>query len=325
MKDRRKAFLYAFGIAVAAFFALPGIAQVVGPTAPPRLPGASSQPGFRPIQIDVEMVLVNVSVTDPQDRQVTGLQKDNFRLFENDVEQEILTFSHEDAPISIGLLFDMSTSMIDKIDKARQAALQILKTANPRDEFFLVSFADRAELTGRFTSHLEELQERMMATRPNGHTALLDAISLGLREIRGARYRKRALLIISDGGDNHSRYHESRIRSDLREADCQLYAMGIYDEGDMKRTPEERKGPALLSELAEITGGRAFRVSSVDELPDVAAKISLELRDQYVLGYKPAGSRRDGAWRKIKVKVAPPASSKPLHVYARNGYYGPSD
>lgn len=324
MKDRRKAVLYAAGIAVLAFLAQPGMAQVVGPTAPPKF-GAPSQPGFKPIQIDVEMVLVNVSVTDTQDRQVTGLKKGDFRLFENDVEQEILTFSHEDAPISIGLLFDMSTSMIDKIDKARQAALQILKTANPRDEFFLISFADRAELTRGFTSRLEELQESMMATRPNGHTALLDAINLGMREMKGARYRKRALLVISDGGDNHSRYHESRVRNDLRESDCQLYAMGIYDEQDMKRTAEERKGPALLSELAEITGGRAFRVSSVDELPDVAAKISLELRDQYVLGYKPGGGRHDGSWRRIKVKVAPPANSELRHVYARNGYYSPSD
>jgi Ca-activated chloride channel family protein len=322
---RRKAFLFAFGTVVIAFFTLPGIAQVVGPTVPPKFPGAPTQASARPIQIDVEMVLVNVTVTDPEDHRVTGLQKGNFRLFENDVEQEILTFSHDDTPISIGLLFDMSGSMADKLDKARQAALQLLKTANPQDEFFLVSFSDRAELTSGFTSNLEELQSRMMSTKPQGHTALLDAIYLGIRQMKNARYRKRALLVISDGGDNHSRYHEARIRNDLREADCQLYAMGIFDDHDMKRTPEERKGPTLLSELAEIAGGRAFRVSSLDELPDVAAKISMELRDQYVLGYKPGSARHDGAWRSIKVKVAPPANLPPLHVYARNGYYSPSD
>ena len=283
-----------------------------------------SRPLVRPIQIDVEMVLVNVTVTDFEDRLVLGLHKDNFRLFENEVEQEILTFSQEDSPMSIGLLFDLSTSMIDKIDKARQAALQILKTANPADEFFLVSFSDHAELTSGFTSDLQELQSRMLATVPKGHTALLDAIYMGTQEMKNARYRRRALLVISDGGDNHSRYHEARIRSELKEADCQLYAMGIYDDEDMKRTPEERKGPALLSDLADITGGRAFRVSSADELPEVAAKINMELRDQYVLGYKPIG-HHDGAWRGIKVKVDASAGQAPIHVYNRNGYYSRID
>ena len=146
--------------------------------------------------------------------------------------------------------------MIDKIDKARQAALQILKTANPADEFFLVSFSDHAELTSGFTSDLQELQSRMLLTVPKGHTALLDAIHMGTEEMKNARYRRRALLVISDGGDGRRRYHESRIRSELKEADCQLYAMGIYNDADMKRTPEERKGPALLSDLADITGGR---------------------------------------------------------------------
>jgi Ca-activated chloride channel family protein len=322
---RRKAFLFAFGMAAIATLALPGIAQVVGPTVPPKFSGDPSRTSAKPIRIDVEMVLVNVTVTDSEDRRVMGLQKDNFRLYENDIEQEILTFSHDDTPISIGLLFDMSGSMVDKLDKARQAALQLLKTANPQDEFFLVSFNDRAELTSGFTSNIQELQMRMMSTKPQGHTALLDAIYLGIRQMKSARYRKRALLVISDGGDNHSRYHEARIRNDLREADCQLYAMGIFDDRDMKRTPEERKGPALLSELAGIAGGRAFRVSSLDELPDVAARISMELRDQYVLGYKPGSVHHDGAWRSIKVTVAPPASLPPLHVYARNGYYSRSD
>jgi Ca-activated chloride channel family protein len=324
MTQRSKRFFVFVSTAAVAFLTLPGIAQVVGPAAPPRYPGDPSQKSGKPIQIDVEMVLVNVTVTDPQDRLVMGLEKNNFRLYENGAEQEILTFSNEDQPISIGLLFDMSGSMADKLDKAREAALQILKTANPKDEFFLISFNDRAELTSDFTSDLADLQRRMMATKTRGRTALLDAIFLGMKEMKNARYRKRALLVVSDGGDNHSRYHEPRIRSDLREADCQLYAMGIFDDQDMKRTSEERKGPALLSELAEITGGHAFAVSTVDQLPDVAAKISMELRDRYVLGFKPSGAR-DGAWRALKVKVAPPPSVPPVHVYARNGYYSPSD
>jgi len=315
--ERGSSFLLALGALAIALVTLPCRAQIVGPATP-------SRPLVRPIQVDVEMVLVNVTVTDFEDRLVLGLSKDNFRLFENEVEQEVLTFSQEDSPMSIGLLFDLSTSMIDKIDKARQAALQMLKTANPADEFFLVSFSDHAELTSGFTSDLQELQSRMLATVPKGHTALLDAIHMGTQEMKNARYRRRALVVISDGGDNHSRYHEARIRSELKEADCQLYAMGLYDDEDMKRTPEERKGPALLSDLADLTGGRAFRVSKVEELPEVAAKINMELRDQYVLGYKPTG-HHDGAWRNLKVKVDSSASQPPIHVYNRNGYYSRID
>jgi Ca-activated chloride channel family protein len=324
----RRAFLIrlslaAMGLAVMAFWPLPAPAQITGPTAPGRSSDPHTQSAVRPIQIDVEMVLVDVTVADLDDRLVLGLQKKNFQLFENGAEQEILTFSQEEEPMSLGLLFDLSSSMADKIDESRRAALQMLKTANPEDEFFLVSFSDHAELTSGFTSDLNEVQSRMLGTIPKGHTALMDAIDLGLKEMRKARYRKRALIIISDGGDNHSRNHEARIRSELKEADSQVYAIGIYNDEDMKRSAEERKGPALLAELAELTGGRAFRVSGVDELPKVAAKINTELRSQYVLGYKPNGPH-DGAWRNIKVKVtASPAT--PLRVSARSGYYSRID
>jgi len=324
MPQRNKAFLPSFALIAAAFLAAPSIAQVAGPLTPSSAPRDHSQPFDKPIQVDVEMVLTSVRVTDFQDRPLPGLQKEDFRIFENDIEQEILTFSHEDAPVSIGLLFDMSNSMSNKVDKVRRAALQILESANPQDEFFLVSFGNRAELTSGFTSNIRELQERMMSVKPRGRTALLDAIFLGMAEMKNARNRNRALVVISDGGDNHSRNHEARIRGDLMEADCQLYAMGIFDEEDMKRTSEERNGPTLLSGFAELTGGRVFWVSGLTELPDVADKIGLELRDRYVLGYKP-GSLHNGAWRTIKVKVASPAGLPPLRVFARSGYYAPSD
>ena len=323
MAQRSRAFLPFFALIAAASFAAPILAQVAGPVAPGSLPTDHPQPFDKPIQVDVEMVLVNVTVTDLQDRPVMGLQKDHFQIFENGVEQEVLTFSHEDAPISIGLLFDMSASMADKVDKARRAALQILKTANPQDDFFLVSFGNRAELTSAFTSNIDDLQKQMMSVTPKGRTALLDAISLGIGQMKNARNRKRALVVISDGGDNHSRNDETRIRSALKEADCQLYAMGIFDDRDMKRTREERKGPTLLSEFAELTGGRVFPVSNLDELSDVAAKISMDLRDR-VLGYKP-GSSHDGAWRTIKIKVAASASLPPLRVVAKGGYYAARD
>ena len=181
------------------------------------------------LHTDVDVALVNVTVTDPYNRLVTGLEPDNFRVFEDNTEQEVVTFSSEDVPISIGVIFDLSGSMSNKIAKAREAAIQFFKTANPADEFFLVSFNERAELTSAFTNSVEDLQSRMMMTSPKGRTALLDAIYLGLSQMRGAHNAKRALLILSDGGDNHSRYNESDIKRLVKEADTQLYAIGIFD------------------------------------------------------------------------------------------------
>lgn len=309
-------------------FALPATGQQTAP------PGSNNQPNHssadqprRPgnaIRVDVELVQVNVTVTDPFSRLVTGLEQENFRVYEDSVEQEVVHFSSEDVPISIGVIFDLSGSMANKVDKARLAAVQFFKTANPQDEFFLVSFNDRAQLISKFTNSVEELQTRLMYTRAHGRTALLDAIYLGLSQMRGAHNAKRALLIISDGGDNHSRYNENDIKNFVKESDVQLYAMGIYDPiGYRNRTPEELNGPSLLSEVTEMTGGRVFPVENLNDLPDVAAKIGMELRNQYVLGYKPSNRQRDSKWRKIKVKLRPPKGLPPLSVYAKTGYYAP--
>ena len=287
-------------------------------------PGKAFKPGGT-LHVDVEVALVNVTVTDPYNRLVTGLDPDNFRVYEDNVEQEIVTFSAEDVPISFGVVFDFSGSMSNKVGKAREAALQFFKTANPQDEFFLVSFNERAELTSAFTNSVEDLQSRLMLTSPKGRTALLDAIYLGLSEMRGAHNAKRALLILSDGGDNHSRYNENDIKRLVREADTQLYAIGIFDPlGSRNRTPEELKGPSLLSEVTEMTGGRVFAVERLEDLPDIATKIGMELRNQYVLGYRPSNKAHDARWRKIKIKLRAPRGLPPLTVFAKTGYYAPS-
>jgi Ca-activated chloride channel homolog len=287
-------------------------------------PGQVLKPG-QTLHLDVDLALVNVTVTDPYNRLVTGLEMDNFRVFEDNVEQEIVSFSSEDVPISIGVIFDFSGSMANKVGKAREAALQFFKTANPQDEFFLVSFNERAELTSTFTNSVEDLQSSLMLTAARGRTALLDAIYLGLSEMRGAHNAKRALLILSDGGDNHSRYNESDIKRLVKEADTQLYAIGIFDPlGYRNRTPEELNGPSLLTEITEMTGGRVFSVEKLDDLPDIASKISMELRNQYVLGYRPSNKAHDARWRKIKIKLRVPKGLPPLNVYARTGYYAPS-
>jgi Ca-activated chloride channel family protein len=300
-------------------------AQSQGPVKPSKPETTTEKKPGQGIQVDVNLALVNVTVTDPLNRLVTGLEKEHFRVYEDGIEQEIVTLSSEDVPVSIGLVFDMSGSMSDKVDKARQAAVQFMRTANPLDQFFLVSFNDRAELTSGFTNSVEELQTRMMFTASRGRTALLDAVYLGLSQMRGAHNAKRALLIISDGGDNHSRYNENDVKNFLKEADCQLYAIGIYDPiGIRSRTSEELNGPSLLSEMTEMTGGRVFPVANIGELPDIAAKIGMELRNQYVLGYKPSNAQHNGVWRKIKVKLKPPKGLPPLSVFAKTGYYAPN-
>jgi len=289
--------------------------------------GVSVDPSLKthtkPIRKDVDLVLVPVTVTDPMNRLVTGLEKDNFSLTDSGQLQEIRHFSSEDAPVSLGVIFDVSGSMSNKIDKSRDAVVEFFRTANPEDEFFLVTFSDKPEVLADFTTSVEDIQDKLVYAVPKGRTALLDAIYLGMSRMRKAKHQKKALLIISDGGDNHSRYTEGEIKSMVKEADVQIYAIGLYDR-DFK-TPEEREGPQLLAEMTDVTGGRSFAIGSPNELADVATKIGIELRNQYVLGYRPTNPARDGKWRKIKVKLNPPKGLPPLHVYAKTGYYAPTE
>ncbi len=277
----------------------------------------------KPLKVDVSLVLVPVTITDPMNRLVTGLDKDNFQVFEGKDQQDIRHFSSEDAPVSIGVIFDMSGSMVSKIERAREAVIEFFKTANPLDEFFMVAFADKPEEVSDFTSSVEDIQGKLVYTVPKGRTALLDAIYLGVSKMRQAKYQKKALLIISDGGDNHSRYTENEIKSQVKEADVLIYAIGIYDH--YMATPEEALGPSLLGEIAELTGGRSFTIDNPNDLADVATKIGIELRNQYVIGYRPKNPGHDGKWRKIKVKLIPPKGLPPLKVYAKTGYYAPSE
>jgi Ca-activated chloride channel family protein len=292
---------------------------------PPKEP--EGDPALRthtkPLRVDVSLVLVPVTITDPMNRLVTGLDRDNFNLFEGKDRQEIKTFSSEDAPLSLGVIFDMSGSMSSKIERAREAVIEFFKTANPQDEFFMITFADKPEEISDFTSSVDDIQGKLVYTIPKGRTALLDAIYLGVSKMRQAKYPKKALLIISDGGDNHSRYTEGEIRSMVKEADILIYAIGLYDHNFS--TEEERLGPSLLSEVTELTGGRAFTIDNPNDLSDVSTKIGIELRNQYVLGYRPKNPVRDGKWRKIKVKLNPPKGLPPLRVYAKTGYYAPTE
>lgn len=274
------------------------------------------------LRIDTTEVRIPVTVTHQvTGKVVTGLEIINFELFEDKVKQELLSLTAEDAPVSVGVVFDASGSMGSKLSKSRQAVAQFVRTANPQDEFFLVQFNDKPALTVPFTSEPEEIQNRLAFVQSKGATALLDGVYMAMNEMKKARNARKAILIISDGGDNSSRYTESEVKNAVREADVQIYAIGIFEPG-MGGTTEERMGPGLLGELTEQTGGRHFAIQNLGELPDVAEKIGLELRNEYVLGYRPKNDARDGKYRKVEVKLVKVDKLK-LKSRARGGYYAP--
>lgn len=285
-------------------------------TVPPEFSDKSA------LRVDVDLVLVPVTITDAKNRPVTGLQRHDFSLFEGDQPQQIRYFSTEDAPISVGVILDLSKSMTSKIDAAREALGEFFKSANPEDDYFVVTFADCPHLLADATRSIGTIQAKLASAIPAGHTALLDAIYLGLAKMRSARYRRRALLIISDGGDNRSRYRAKEIKSLVQEADVQIYAIGLFDT--VFKTPEEWAGKRLLTGITEATGGRTITIDNARQLPRAAATISTELRNQYLIGYRPADGTHDGRWRKIKVRLAHPAGDSPWQVYAKRGYLGPA-
>ncbi len=261
------------------------------------------------LKVDVDLVMVNVTVTGPNNEIITDLTQEHFQLFEDKIQQEIRYFSTDTAPLSLGIVFDMSHSMQNKIDLARQAAVTFLENGTPEDEYFLVEFAGRANLAEDFTSDISRLRNRLAFTPASGTTALYDAVYLGLSKLKSGQNPKRALLLITDGEDNHSRYSRSDIREFVRESDAQIYVIDL--------------GRALIGHLAEMTGGRSYR-GSVEDLQDICEKIAQELKSQYVLGYESTNTNRDGDWRDVRVRITPPRGMPKLNLRAKNGYYAPA-
>lgn len=277
------------------------------------------------IRVNTTLVVIPVTVTDSLNRFVLGLDRQDFRVFEDGTEQKVTQFANEDAPLSIGLLVDTSGSMGDKIGTSRQAVAQFLKTMNAHDEDFLIKFGDRAELATGFTEHADEIQSKLDSVEPQGLTALLDAVYLGLREMKSAKNPRKALLIVSDGGDNNSRYTEKQIENLVREADVQIYSMGVFGPLPyLGISGAELSGPHLLSELSEQTGGRSFAAANDSALPSIATRIGIELRNQYVLAYSPTNQNRDGKYRKVQVKLHEPQGLPALKSRWRLGYYAPA-
>jgi Ca-activated chloride channel family protein len=274
------------------------------------------------IRVDVNLVLIPATVTDPMNRLVTGLEKENFEVYDNNIGQVIKSFSTQDAPVTIGIIFDLSGSMSSKFVRARKALSEFLRTCNPQDEFFVVGFNDRPAILVDYTSDIEDVEARMVMLRPQNRTALIDAMYLAVDKLKTAKFDRKALLVISDGGDNRSRYTEGELTRAVRESEVQIFSMGIFDQ--YASTEEEQNGPMLLNGLSEATGGRMFKIYDLSVLSDVAERISEEIRDEYVIGYTPTDRKRDGTWRKLKVRLLPPPGLPDLTPHSREGYYAPS-
>jgi Ca-activated chloride channel family protein len=309
-------------VCVGALFSISVLAQVPATIAPRVRPPVSRPEQSQGIlRADSSLVVIPTWVTTASGASVTTLNKENFRVIENNVEQPIAYFNKDDAPLSIGLLFDTSGSMRNKMEKASESVVEFFKTANTEDEFFLVEFNDRAKLMIPFTRDSGEIYSRIVRTKPAGKTSLLDAIQVGLKQMKKARHARKAIVIISDGGDNWSWHTVRQIRGALVESDVQLYAMGIFDAKLTGRSPaENRRGPALLEELAGQTGGRHYPVGDLNDLPSISAKIGTDLRNEYLLGYYPADSR-DGKYHHVKVNLSLPDNMPPLRANYRRGYF----
>jgi Ca-activated chloride channel family protein len=294
----------------------------------PRNESIGVSPGdahVKPLRVHVSVVLVPVVVADSMNHPILGLEKQNFVLSENDEREEIQYFSAEDSPISVGLLVDVSKSMTDKVDAEREAVSEFFKNANPEDDYFVVAFSTRPQMLTDVTQSIGTIESKLGAVVPNGSTAMLDAISEAMTRLRSAKYKRRALLIISDGGDNSSHHKYREIKSLVRDSDVEVYAIGLFDTAFFK-TYEEFMGKKWLSEITDATGGRTVTIDNVSKMGEAAAAVSTEMRSQYVLGYRPSNTLTDGKRRQIKVRVINPSTNDAqLQAYYKRGYVIPKE
>lgn len=278
------------------------------------------------IRVNSDLVVIPVTVTDCKGHIVDGLQKEHFAVYEDRVEQQITHFASEDAPVSIGIVFDTSDSMAPKLQKAREAVAALLGNTNPEDEFFLVQFSDHAQLLVNLTKQPEEIQKHVAMMEIGGTTALLDAVSVALHEMRNARHDRKAIIVISDGEDNASHCSVRDLKEEVRGGDVLIYAIGIGESSASSQGwPPRLTGSALLDEIATQTGGRLFEVNRLKQLPGITSKISEWLRKQYVLAYTPNNTQRNGGYRHVQIKITRPSRVPRLHASWRLGYYAPAE
>jgi Ca-activated chloride channel family protein len=276
---------------------------------------ASYQPS---VKVDVDLIVVNASVTDADGRPVAGLDKNQFQLWEDKVQQDIQYFSTEEVPVSVGVIFDVSSSMAAKLPAARASVAQFLTTGTTNDEYALIEFNSHVQVAQDFTTDTKEFQNRLAFVSSSGSTALYDAVYLGIETLRHAHNTRKALLLVTDGEDNHSHYTLSDLKELAKESDIQIYAIGMGGFVIPTMTKGHIPGPKILQDLVDVTGGQAFFTTHTDNLEEICSKISASLRTEYAIGYASTNLNKDGKWRKLRLKV----SSVPhASVHARSGYY----
>ena len=273
------------------------------------------------VKVNTDVVTLTVTVTDQYGRYVSGLNQNAFKVFDDKAEQEITYFSDDDSPVSVGIVFDVSGSMSgEKVGRARQALSRFIETSHNSDEYFLIGFNDRAQLLLDKTRDGDAVLNKLTFITTRGQTALYDACYLGVEKVQRGAHPKRAIILISDGQDNDSRYTFGEVRRLLKESDVVLYGIGILGGSD-PGSPLGMEGQSILDELSSVSGGKAFFPNSSAEMDEIFERIALELRHQYSIGYKPKNFANDGKWHKLKVKVTPPRGLPRLFVRSRDGYY----
>jgi Ca-activated chloride channel homolog len=280
------------------------------------------------LSVDVELVQLPISVLDAKGRPVDGLTKDNFQIFEDNSLQQIKLFRHEDIPLSLGLVIDNSGSMRNKRERVNSAALSFVRESNPEDETFIVNFDDSAYLEQDFTGSIGDLIDALDQLDTRGETALYDAVYLSVDHVKAGKKDKKALLLISDGEDNVSKYGLNKVVEALRESKVTLYAIGLLEDNDQRgglfKKPPSKKARENLEKFAGITGGQAYFPKSLDEVEEIVKDIAHDLRNHYTVGYTPTNRKMDGSWREIRVKVNPPKSVSKISVRSKQGYYAPT-
>jgi Ca-activated chloride channel homolog len=279
------------------------------------------------LSVDVELVQLPISVLDAKGRPVDGLTKDNFQIFEDNALQQIKLFQHEDIPLSLGLVIDNSGSMRNKRERVNSAALSFVRESNPDDETFIVNFDDSAYLEQDFTGSIGDLIDALDNLDTRGETALYDAVYLSADHVKAGKKDKKAILLISDGEDNVSKYGFNKVVEALRESKVTLYAIGLLEENDQRgglfKKPPSKKAKESLEKFAEITGGQAYFPKSLDEVEELVKDIAHDLRNHYTIGYTPTNRKLDGSWREVRVKVNPPKNVAKVTVRSKQGYYAP--
>jgi len=301
--------------------AKPSATPAAAPAATPAATAPRPTGNDEEIIVNTDLINLTVTVTDQYGRYVSGLEKKAFSIFDGKEQQEITHFSDDDAPVSVGVIFDVSGSMSgDKIRRAREALSRFIDTSHDSDEYFLIAFNSRAQLVLDKTRDGKAVLDKLTYVETRSNTALYDATYLGVEKVQRGAHQKRALLVISDGQDNDSRYTFSEVRRLLKESDVVLYSIGILGGSD-PGSSLGLEGQAILDELSSVSGGKAFFPNSAPEMDEIFEKIALELRHQYSIGYRPNNFTNDGKWHKIKVKVSPPRGLPKLFVRSREGYY----